>query len=274
MPLAHDVSGSGPAVILLHSTVCDRRMWDPQIPALTAAGYRVVRCDLRGFGDSPIPAGVEWDNATDVADLLDTLGISRTAVIGASGGGRVALEFAARRPERITALVLLCTALRGHEPGPALRAFGDREDALLEAGDIDGATELNVDLWLGPEAGENQRHLVRQMQRHAFDVQLAAEEAEAADRPESATPHAPAAEQAQPAEPPTTTEPDLSMITAPALLVSGAHDLPDFHEIAAHLATRLPHARHEELPWAGHLPSLERPDLTNPLLIDFLDGAR
>ncbi|BAL86854.1 hypothetical protein AMIS_16340 [Actinoplanes missouriensis 431] len=302
MPLAHDVSGSGSAVILLHSTVGDRRMWDPQIPALTAAGYRVIRCDLRGYGDSPIPPGVEWDNATDVADLLDTLGISRTAVIGASGGGRVALEFAARRPERVTALILLCTALRGHEPGPALRAFGDREDALLEAGDIDGATELNVDLWLGPEAGDEERDLVRRMQRHAFDVQLAAEEAEAtaqadtaqaatahAPAAEASTPHAPAAEQAQPAEPPTTTEPaatepattepattepDLAVITAPALLVSGAHDLPDFHEIAAHLATRLPHARHEELPWAGHLPSLERPDLTNPLLISFLNEAR
>lgn len=47
--IAYDVAGHGPAVVLLHSTVCDRRMWDPQVPALADAGYRVVRCDLRGF---------------------------------------------------------------------------------------------------------------------------------------------------------------------------------------------------------------------------------
>ncbi|MEU4564061.1 alpha/beta hydrolase [Actinoplanes sp. NPDC023936] len=298
MLLAHDVSGSGPAVLLLHSTVCDRRMWDPQVPALTAAGHQVVRCDLRGWGDSPVPIGAEWDNAADIAALLDSLGISRTAIVGASGGGRVALEFAVRWPEHVTALALLCTALRGHEPSAALRAFGDREDALLEAGDIDGATELNVDLWLGPEAGEKERALVRQMQRHAFDVQLAAERAEkaekaaaapatAAGQPEAAAQKATAADQPEAATAPTATtepakttestkptEPDLTAITAPALLVSGAHDLPDFHEIATHLTTRLPHARHEELPWAGHLPNLERPDLTNPLLISFLAETR
>ncbi|MEU4691328.1 alpha/beta hydrolase [Actinoplanes sp. NPDC023714] len=316
MPLAHDISGSGPAVILLHSTVADRRMWDPQMPALTAAGHRVIRCDLRGYGESPITAGEDWDDADDVTALLDTLGITRTAVIASSGGGRVALDLAARSPERVTALALLCTALRGHEPSPALRDFSDREDALLEAGDVTAATELNVDLWLGPEAGEKELARVRRMQRNAFEVQLAADRAAAALAADAATgptaePQAapaaqrtqqtpaaaaeqagspaaaeqavvkqagsPAAEQAaaeQAAAPAARAEADLSVITAPALLVSGAHDLPDFREIAAHLATVLPKARHVELPWAGHLPSMERPDLLNPLLIDFLAESR
>ncbi|MDI6105401.1 alpha/beta hydrolase [Actinoplanes sp. NEAU-A12] len=247
MTLAHDSAGSGPAVLLLHSTVCDRRMWDPQVPALTAAGYQVVRCDLHGYGDSPVPS-TSFDEAADVAGLLTGLGIARAAVIGSSGGGRVALDVAARWPERVTALALLCTALRGHEASPELSAFSDREDALIEAGDVDGATDLNVDLWLGPEADEDTRDAVRAMQRHVFAVQLAAEE------------------EGEPVR----VELDLTRITAPALLVSGAHDLPDFREIAVHLAKLLPHARHTELDWAGHLPSLERPDLMNPLLLDFL----
>ncbi|MFF1799415.1 alpha/beta fold hydrolase, partial [Kitasatospora sp. NPDC058263] len=236
MIISHEVAGSGPAVVLLHSTVCDRRMWDGQVPALVGAGFRVVRCDLRGFGGTPVPDR-PYDNARDVLDLLDELGIERAALVGASGGGRVALALAARWPDRVTALALLCTALAGQEPSAELRAFGEREDALIEAGDIAGATELNVRTWLGPEAGEAVREQVRRMQRHAFDVQLAAEE----DFPQIRV------------------ETDPAAVTAPTLLVTGAHDFADFGRIADRLAERIAGARHLDLPWAGHLPALERP---------------
>jgi len=247
MTLSYDEAGSGPTVLLLHSTVADRRMWDPQIPALVAAGYRAVRCDLRGFGQTPMPDGPH-NNAQDVADLLDHLGTEHTALIGSSGGGRVALEFAARWPERVTSLALLCTAMAGHQPTTELRAIWEREDALLEAGDIAGATDLMVATWTGPHADKTAREKVRQMQRHAFEIQLAAEEFE-----------------------PITVEADLSAVKAPTLLVSGSHDLADFRQIAANLTSRLPNARHLELAWAGHLPSLERPEAVNPILIDFLN---
>ncbi|GIF44342.1 alpha/beta fold hydrolase [Actinoplanes xinjiangensis] len=245
-----DVTGDGPAVLLLHSTVCDRRMWDPQVAALAAAGRRVVRLDLVGHGGTPVPAG-RFDEAGGVAELLDGLGVGETALVGSSGGGRLALEFAARWPGRVTALALLCTALRGHGAGPELEAFDEREEALLEAGDVAGAVDLNVDLWVGPEADDATRERVRVMQRHAFDVQLAAEDV---------------------AYEPVRTDPDLSRISAPTLLVTGAHDLPDFREIAVHLAGVLPKAQHVELAWAGHLPSLERPEEINGLLLEFLAG--
>jgi 3-oxoadipate enol-lactonase len=248
--LSHDLAGNGPAVVLLHSTVCDRRMWDPQMPALLDAGRRVLRCDLRGFGQTPLP-GRPYNDAQEVTDLLDLLGIEQAALVGSSGGGRVALEIAARWPHRVTALALLCTAVPGHRPSAALRAFGEREDALLEDGDLTGATELNVATWLGPHADAATREMVRQMQRHAFEVQLAA--------PDEHTP--------------IRVETDLSAITAPTLLVSGGRDLPDFREIAAALSEHIADARHIELDWAGHLPSLERPDAVNPALIDFL-GSR
>jgi 3-oxoadipate enol-lactonase len=248
--LAYDIAGSGPAVLMLHSTVCDRRMWDPQMLALVDAGYRAVRCDLTGHGDSSVPDAL-IDDAQDVVDLLDELGLDRVAVVGSSGGGRVGQAVAARWPDRVVALALLCPAVADYEPGPDLRAFVEREEALLETGDMAGATELNVSTWLGPHADAATRDKVRMMQRHTFEVQFAAPPgAESADVPY-----------------------DLATITAPALVVSGAHDLSDFRSIAADLAGRLPNARLVELDWAGHLPSLERPDVLNGIVVDFLRAA-
>jgi pimeloyl-ACP methyl ester carboxylesterase len=55
--------------------------------------------------------------------------------------------------------------------------------------------------------------------------------------------------------------------------VSGAHDLDHVRTVAAVLAGWIPKARHVDLPWAGHLPSLERPAEINRFLVDFLAGS-
>lgn len=246
MTLAHDVTGSGPDVLLLHSMVCDRRMWSPQVTFLAAAGFRVTRCDLAGFGDSPLPTG-PYNDADDVTALLDELGVTSAAVVASSGSGPVALELAARSPARVAALTLACSALPGWPKSPARQAFAEREDALLEAGDIAAATELNVKTFVGPAAGDAARLLVRDMQSHIFELQLAAEEP---------TPIEVAWEYAS--------------ITARTLLLSGDLDLPDFADVADELARRIPHASRVRLDWAGHLPSLEDPARFNPLLLDFL----
>ncbi|WP_329621594.1 alpha/beta hydrolase [Streptomyces sp. NBC_01255] len=253
MTLSHDLAGQGPStVVLLHSGVCDRRMWDGQFHALADAGHRVVRCDLRGFGDTPVDA--PHTHAEDVRDLLDHLGADRAALVGSSFGGVVALEFAARHPRRVTALALLGSGSPCMVPSEELRAWGGREDALLEAGDLDAAVELNVDTWLGPEADETARALVREMQRRAFDVQLAAP---AEFRPVDLE----------------VTREELARIEVPALVASGAHDVPDFRAVADDLAGLLPAARRVDLDWAGHLPALERPDETARLLTAFLAGV-
>ncbi|MFI5493226.1 alpha/beta fold hydrolase [Actinoplanes sp. NPDC051859] len=247
MTLTYDVAGAGTNLLFLHSGVCDRRMWDPQWSTLLDAGFRLIRCDFRGFGESPVPDRSHSD-AEDVRDLLDALDVDRVVIVGSSFGGRVALEVAARWPDRVTALALLCSALSGQERSPELSAFNAREDELISAGDIAGATDLNVETWLGPDTDAATREQVRRMQRHAFDVQLAAEEEFA----------------------PLSAEFELAAVQARCLAVSGAHDLPDFRQIAAKLPTLLPDAQHVELPWAGHLPSLERPAETTKLLTDFL----
>ncbi|MDT0616165.1 alpha/beta fold hydrolase [Streptomyces lancefieldiae] len=63
-------AGDGPVLVLVHSGVRDRRMWDAQWPALLDAGYRLVRCGLRGFGETPTPDRPHSD-ADDVLALVN-----------------------------------------------------------------------------------------------------------------------------------------------------------------------------------------------------------
>lgn len=245
MILSHDTTGSGPAVLLLHAGVADSRMWAAQQTAL-ARTHRVIRCDLRGYGDTPLTSE-PFDNAGDVRALLSSLGERPVAIIGASSGGNVALQVASAWPDLVSHLVLLNPSL-DLPATRSLQRFARREDALLEAGDIDGATELNVATWLGPDADDDARELVRTMQRHAFEVQLAVEEDTEQEGPEI----------------------DLAAVTARTLVVSGGQDLDHFRAVANHLAGHVAGAKHVQLGWAGHLPNLERPDEITALLTDFL----
>ena len=77
--LAHDDEGSGPAVVLLHSAVTDRGMW-AEVASGLDAGHRVVRPDLRGFGDTPMPGG-SYADADDVVNLMDVLGLASATVV-------------------------------------------------------------------------------------------------------------------------------------------------------------------------------------------------
>lgn len=249
MLLSHDDQGRGPAVLLLHAGVADRRMWDPLTQRL-AHSFRVVRPDLRGFGESPLPPG-PYSDADDLDALLAELGIADAAVVGSSFGGRVAMELATTHPGRVSSLVLLNAAYRGLPPTPAAEQVGEEEERLLDAGDVEGAVELMVRTWLGPEADDAARELVRTMQRHALEVQLAAERVEPGPAPQRV-------------------EVDPGAIMVPTTVVSGAHDLDHFQAVAEHLAGRIPGAELTRLEWAGHLPALERPDAVLALLLDVL----
>jgi len=250
--MAHDVAGNGAPMLLLHSGVCDRRMWEPQWATLTTS-FCVVRPDLRGFGETPLPAE-RFSFAADIVELLDFLDIERACIAGSSLGGRVALELASSAPERVERLILLCSALRGFPSTPDADAFEAAEEAMFESGDLDGAVELNVRTWLGPEADDATRELVRVMQRRAFEVQVAAE--------------------AGPEQPEMTDTPvEPANILVPTLVVSGGTDMDQFQAVAAHLAEAIPDAQHVPLDWAGHLPSLERPEAVTKLIAGFCTEA-
>jgi pimeloyl-ACP methyl ester carboxylesterase len=95
VPLAHDRTGSGPPLVLLHGLGSCKEMWRPVVPLL--AGERdVITVDLPGFGASPPGATTVEQMAREVAEFADGLGLDRWHVAGNSMGGGIALELAAR----------------------------------------------------------------------------------------------------------------------------------------------------------------------------------
>ena len=237
----------------------DRRLWDGQVEAL-AESRLVVRPDLRGHGESPLPGG-PFSYVDDLRALLDHLEVAEASLVGNSFGGRVAIDLALAHPERVPALLLVAPALTGWEGSPALEALDEEEDALLDAGKFDEAVALNVRTWLdgqnrgpAPAPPELRERLVA-MQRSAFETILAAYEAPAPPGPVAWS------------EPPARTR--LGEITAPTLVVTGRHDLQDFRAIGELLTREIPRAEGITMDTA-HLPALEAPDEFNRIALDFL----
>ncbi|HVT38084.1 MAG TPA: alpha/beta hydrolase, partial [Gemmatimonadaceae bacterium] len=109
--LFYEEAGSGPVVVLLHGANLDRRMWDPQFLPL-AREHRVIRYDLRGYGRSG-PADTPYQAHEDLRALLGALQVQRTSLIGLSGGGRIAIDFALANPQMVDRLVLAAPGLSG-----------------------------------------------------------------------------------------------------------------------------------------------------------------
>jgi 3-oxoadipate enol-lactonase len=231
-----------PHVLLVHAGGLDGRMWHPLAERLKD-GYRLHMPDLRGHGDTPLPAE-EFANAEDLVRLLDGLRIKRTAVVGASFGGWVALQLATLAPDRVSGLALMASAFDLDDWSPELEAFRTEEEALLEAGDVDGAVELGLRTWVREPAIAD---LVADMSRAAFERQQGVE-AKVRELPV-----------------------DLGAIAVPTLALSGGRDFPDFARIADLIAAEVPDAERAEIADAGHLIALERPDETAALLRPWLE---
>ncbi|PZU91279.1 MAG: 3-oxoadipate enol-lactonase [Chelatococcus sp.] len=100
-----------PPLVLLNSIGTDMSLWDAAMPHLLAA-FRVLRLDTRGHGASDASGGdcTLTMLADDVAAAMDAAGIARAAVAGVSLGGMIAMELALARPDRVSALGLICTS--------------------------------------------------------------------------------------------------------------------------------------------------------------------
>ena len=233
-------------VLLLHAGIGDRRMWTPQVEALEAAGHRVDAPDLPGFGEAELePPTVDY--AGFAAARLD----EPAAVVGCSFGGRVALELAALRPGLVRRLVLVAPGLASTAWSEKTEAGFAEEERLVDTGDLAGAAEQQARMWLAPDTSDDVRELTADMTRLSYDRQLAVEGVRTVWPEPSA-------------------EARLSEIDVPTLLVVGDADLPELRSLAERLAQELPEARLATIEGAGHLPSLERPDELNRLLLDFL----
>lgn len=259
MALYHEVNGAGPAIVFLHEGIADSRMWEPQWTSF-ATRYRLVRCDLSGFGRTPIER-LPVTHAQDVVSLLDEIDISSAGIVGASLGGRVALELAVARPDLVRALVLEDAGLPGVNWSEVVRAYWAAEDDAVARGDLDAATEINLRMWVdGPrraaaDVDPQMRVAVAEMQRQALELQAPYWERLDEDLlvPDIAE--------------------RLGEVQAPTLVLVGEEDVEDMHALAERFAIEIPQARLGTIPGAAHLPNLEQPAAFDRLVLEFLAGA-
>jgi pimeloyl-ACP methyl ester carboxylesterase len=223
-------------VILLHSALGDSRLWKRQVPALERE-HHVLAPDLPGWGENPLP--------TEPFSLVDfTAELLPGVLVGNSFGGALALRTALAHRDKVERLVLIAPGLPAWDWTEEMRGYFEAEEKAIEAGDLDGATEVNMEFWVKPE----HRDEVRPQQRRALELQTAHEEPELI-WPEMGS---------------------LSKLELPTLVIVGTDDHADFHAIAEHLANGIAHADLAIVPGAGHLVGVDQPEELNALLLEFL----
>jgi 3-oxoadipate enol-lactonase len=256
--IAFDDIGSGHALLFVHAGIADRRMWDHQMTALSPE-YRVVRMDLRGFGDSE-DAVEPFANYEDVRGLLDALEIDQAIVIGDSMGGDTALEVTLAYPERVVGLVLVSTRAALTDASPELKMVWEAADAAFERGDIDAATEIETVAWIdgrdrtAAELDPAFRAMAKEMIQLTWD---------------RVDPNAVEIEQRK-LDPPR--QGRLAEVRVPTLLVHGDRDFAEIAESMQVLAGQIPGARSAVIENASHLPPMERPEQFNAILCQFLEN--
>lgn len=236
-----------PWLVFANSLATDLRLWDDVIERI-GGRYRVLTFDQRGHGLSDCPDG-PWsiaDLADDLLALLDHLRIERCALCGISVGGLVALDVAARAPDRLEAVVLSNTGMVIGSP-----EVWDQRIAAVQQGGMAAVADATMDRWFRPAFRTDSarvspwRHMVARTPAEGFLRTAAA--IRAADYTAAA-----------------------AALTVPTLVVGGAEDGGTPPDLARALAVRVPGARLEILPDVSHLPCLEDPDAYAVLLTSAL----
>jgi 3-oxoadipate enol-lactonase len=258
--LHYEVTGEGPAVVLIHSAIADHTLWDPQVEAL-APRFRVVRYDVAGFGRSPLPPG-PFSHLADLDALVEQVGLTRASVVGSSFGGGIALEYALARQDLVDALVLVAPGLPDHDWSEERQRVDEEETRLFEAGDFDGAAEGQLRAWVdGPRRGpdavdpalrERARRMILRSYEHYADAEKAGEPTPQWPDPRAVT--------------------RLGELRIPTLVVVGDEEASDMLEIGRRLEREIAGARMVVVPDAAHLLPLERPEELNRVLLEFLSA--
>ena len=253
----YEIAGAGNAVVFLHAGIADSRMWDEQF-AHFAEQYRVLRYDLRGFGQTTSPA-MPYAHHDDLHTLFDRLGIQRAALIGCSNGGRVAMNFALAYPDRVSALVMVCSSPGGFKFQGESPALWKDVVAAFESGDMERTSRLEAQLWAaGPD--RDPAEVDAKMLDLVYEMNLLALRNEVAGNGEEQSFAPPAVER-------------LAELRAPTLLMVGELDSPVVLEAGKLMQAQISGAKRVDMP-AAHLPSMERPDEFNRIVIGFLDDTR
>jgi 3-oxoadipate enol-lactonase len=250
--IAYEVSGSGPALLLLHAFPLGLFMWDAQAEAL-APTHRVLRFDVRGFGGSAAGRGplTMESIADDGAALLDLLGIEKAVVGGCSMGGYAALAFVRRHPQRLAALVLQDTRA-GADTSEAKANRAALAMKVLAEG-APAAAEAFLPKLVGETTHRERPDLVASLRQRI----LAASPQGIANALHGLASRADSRE-------------TLPTIDVPTLVLVGAEDVLTSPPEAATMAAAIRRARLDVIPAAGHLANLENPAAVNAALRAFL----
>ena len=248
--------GEGLPVVFLHAGVCDKRMWAEQMTVVAEEGWHAIAYDRRGYGETD-SADEAFNHVDDLEAVLAALDIHAAVFVGCSMGGGLAVDFALRHPGRVIGLVLIGTSVTG-APWTATQAEQQLEMAeedAWERGDRDMLNRVQAHEWLdGPRT---QSGRVGGAARALFlDMN-----ASALGKPELTL------EEQRPAA-----WPRVSEVGAPTLLLVGDEDFTAIIDRHEHLSEEMPNAFAAVLEGVAHIPSIERPELVNSMLLEFLDA--
>jgi pimeloyl-ACP methyl ester carboxylesterase len=251
--MAYDDVGDGPAVLLVHGFPLCRRMWHPQTNALTAAGYRLIAPDLRGFGDSDAPDGPYSMElfADDLIALLDHLEISTAVVGGMSMGGYILMNLLERYPDRVSAACFLQTRPNADDAAGKARRLQLAQETREKGPQV--VADLFSPLIFADQSLAERPKLVQEVYGWMAETATAglAGGLLAMRERKDYTPLLPS-------------------FTLPCLAVGGIADKVAPPSVLEVFRQGLPRCRIAQIPDAGHMANLEAPGPFNAALLEFL----
>jgi pimeloyl-ACP methyl ester carboxylesterase len=236
--LAYERRGKGTPLVLLHGYPLDHHLWDEVAPLLEDT-FDVILPDLRGFGESTTvdsPYSMD-DYASDIAGLLDQLGIPKVAIVGHSMGGYAALAFARMYPERVSGLGLVSSQMLADPPERKEGRYKSAAD--VEANGIESVVATMTPKFTTDE--ELQSYARASMERQQPAAYIGALKA-MAERPDSTS--------------------LLSSFNVPVVIVHGDADSLIPIDRAREVKEALPQAHLVEISGAGHMPMMEAKEKT------------
>jgi pimeloyl-ACP methyl ester carboxylesterase len=245
--------GQGLPVVLLHGFPLECTMWKPQLEELQDE-CRIIAPDFRGFGGTSANlSNVSIDQfADDVANLLDALKIKQKVVVGGlSMGGYVTLAFARRHADRLGGLVLADT--RAEADTPEARENRNKMIAFAKTNPASGVVEQMLSRLIGSETQMHHPEIagtIRALGSKQSTAGIVAALQALRDRADAT--------------------PGLASIRVPTLVVVGAEDVLTPPAASEALVAAIPGSRFAKIAAAGHMSSLEQPEMFNAVVGSFL----